>query len=65
MSVPRPARSAYLRRLHEKRLQYQVEMARDALRRRRGRIVVFVVAAVLFLAAAGGAGALAIERLFR
>ena len=65
MSVPRPARSAYLRRLHEARLQAQVNMARAALRRRRGRIIALGAFVLLLLAAAGGAGALALERLFR
>lgn len=65
MSVPRPSRSAYLRRLHENRLQAQMNMAREALRRRRGQLIAFVVGALLLLAAAGGAGALALERLFR
>jgi hypothetical protein len=65
VSVPRPARSAYLRRLQEERLRAQVNMARAALRRNRGRLVAIAVGVSLLLAAAGGALAIVMDRVFR
>lgn len=65
MSVPRPRPSAYLRRLHDQRLQLQVGAARAMLRQKRWQLRVVVAIAVLGLAAIGGAAALALEALFR
>lgn len=65
MSRPRPGLTAYQRRLHEIRLQQQMAMARAALRRRKWQLVTFLGAVVLLLVAAGGALALALDRVYR
>ncbi len=54
-----------MRRIHEQRLQFQIQAARAVLRRRRWQLYLFVGAAVVAIAGVGGAAAVAIEALFR